>query len=157
MDMVIQKSTELGVTTITPILTERTEVKLKGERVQKKLQHWHQITISACEQSGRTTLPELHSPRPVDQWLQHSDGELRFVLHHRGVEGLNTAAAPASVDLLIGPEGGLTPEEIDAASGHGFESLTLGPRVLRTETAPLAAIAILQARWGDMNPSGKAD
>jgi len=125
--------------------------------VQKKLQHWRQITISACEQSGRTKLPELHSPRQVDQWLQHSDGELRFVLHHRGAAGLNTAAAPASVDLLIGPEGGLTPEEIDAASGHGFQSLTLGPRVLRTETAPLAAIAILQARWGDMNPSGKAD
>ena len=157
MDMVIQKSTELGVTTITPILTERTEVKLKGEREQKKLQHWRQITISACEQSGRNILPELHSPRPVGQWLQDRDGEQRFVLHHRGAEGLNTATAPTSVDLLIGPEGGLTPDEIDAAAGHGFQPLTLGPRVLRTETAPLAAIAILQARWGDMNPSRNAD
>lgn len=157
MDMVIQKSTELGVTAITPILSERTEVKLKGDREQKKLQHWRQIIISACEQSGRNTLPDLHSPRPVSEWLEHSTGQQRFVLHHRGAEGLNTEAAPASVDLLIGPEGGLTPDEIDAAAGHSFQPLTLGPRVLRTETAPLAAIAILQARWGDMNPCGEAD
>lgn len=154
MDTVIQKSTELGVAAITPIISERTEVRLKGERQKKKLLHWRQIIVSACEQCGRNTLPALHTPRLVEEWLDQSDAQLRFVLHHRGDKGLNPEVHPSSVDLLIGPEGGLSEEEIATAQKKGFQPLTLGPRVLRTETAPLATIAILQAHWGDMNPGG---
>jgi 16S rRNA (uracil1498-N3)-methyltransferase len=157
MDTVIQKSTELGVAAITPIISERTEVRLKGDREKKKLQHWQQVIVSACEQCGRNTLPALHAPCPVDQWLERSNAQLRFVLHHRGDTGLNQDVPATSVDLLIGPEGGLSEDEIASAQGKGFQPLTLGPRVLRTETAPLAAIAILQAHWGDLNSAGSGD
>ncbi|MEP1596081.1 MAG: 16S rRNA (uracil(1498)-N(3))-methyltransferase [Halieaceae bacterium] len=157
MDTVIQKSTELGVQAITPIISERTEVRLKGDREKKKLQHWQQVIVSACEQCGRNTLPELHPPSPVGQWLESSDSQLRFVLHHRGNKGLNADAQASSIDLLIGPEGGLSEAEIGSAQDRGFQPLTLGPRILSTETAPLAAVAILQAQWGDMNAGGTGD
>lgn len=157
MDTVIQKSTELGVQAITPIISDRTEVRLKGDREKKKLQHWQQVIVSACEQCGRNTLPALHTPCAVGKWLESSRAQLRFVLHHRGNKGLHTEAQASSVDLLIGPEGGLSEEEIDDALDRGFQPLTLGPRILRTETAPLAAIAILQAQWGDMNTGGTGD
>ncbi|MBA6413552.1 16S rRNA (uracil(1498)-N(3))-methyltransferase [Parahaliea sp. F7430] len=152
MDWVLQKATELGVTRVVPLFTERTEVKLKGERAQKKQQHWQQVIISACEQCGRNRLPALELPTDVNQWLQHCQAERRFVLHHRGTAADSGCPAPTSVALAVGPEGGLSAVEIEAAQALGFEPLTLGPRVLRTETAPLAAIAILQARWGDMSP-----
>ncbi|QIB65524.1 16S rRNA (uracil(1498)-N(3))-methyltransferase [Kineobactrum salinum] len=153
MDWVVQKATELGVAAITPLFTGRTEVRLQGERQSRKRQHWQQVAISACEQSGRATLPRLSEPALLAQWLQLGGADRRFVLHHRatGAAGINTAAAaPRSVSLLVGPEGGLDEAEIQAAEAAGFEALALGPRVLRTETAPLAALAILQARWGDM-------
>ena len=150
MDWVIQKATELGATSITPLFTERTEVKLKGERAEKKLQHWRQVAISACEQCGRNRLPEITDLSEPGSWLAGTTAELKFVLHHRAGEPASETGTPASVALLVGPEGGLSDAEILAAEQAGYQSLALGPRVLRTETAPLAAIAILQARWGDM-------
>ncbi|MCB1676186.1 MAG: 16S rRNA (uracil(1498)-N(3))-methyltransferase [Halioglobus sp.] len=154
MDWVVQKTTELGVTDLTPLFTKRTEVKLDGERRGKKIRHWQQVAVSACEQCGRNRLPAIHSPRPLGDWLAATGAERRFVLHHRAASSAGAGAGeqPASVALLIGPEGGLSGAEILAAEQAGFQSLQLGPRVLRTETAPLAAIAILQARWGDMAP-----
>lgn len=150
MDWVVQKATELGVSCIAPLVSERTEVKLGAERGEKKLRHWQQIATSACEQCGRNRLPQILSPQSLAGWLQDVQADLRLVLHHTAVTRDPGPAPPRSVALLVGPEGGLSEEEIRAAEGAGFASLQLGPRVLRTETAPLAAIAILQARWGDM-------
>ena len=150
MDWIIQKATELGVSAITPLRSERSEVKLKGERAEKKLRHWQQIAISACEQSGRNTLPQLGSLTQLSDWAGNVDAKTKYVLHHRASATAEISETPSSIALLIGPEGGLTEAEIASSEQAGFTALALGPRVLRTETAPLAAIAILQARWGDM-------
>jgi 16S rRNA (uracil1498-N3)-methyltransferase len=150
MDWVVQKATELGVSSIAPLVSERTEVKLGAERGEKKLRHWQQIAVSACEQCGRNRLPEVLPPQPLQHWLQAVQADVRLVLHHSASNRDPGSSAPASIALLVGPEGGLSAEEIRAAEAAGFAALQLGPRVLRTETAPLAAIAILQSRWGDM-------
>lgn len=150
MDWVVQKATELGVASITPLLAERTEFKLKGDRQEKKLQHWRQVIVSACEQCGRNVLPPLAAPVTPTQWLTSVSADIRLVLHHRSKGGLPAAQSIGSAALLVGPEGGLTPEEIASAEHHGCQSMALGPRVLRTETAPVAAIAILQSLHGDM-------
>lgn len=150
MDWVVQKATELGVSCIAPLLSERTEVKLGAERGEKKLRHWQQIATSACEQCGRNRLPQILAPQAITGWLGGVQADLRLVLHHAAGNTDPGSSPPRSIALLIGPEGGLSPEEIEAAEQAGFAALQLGPRVLRTETAPLAAIAILQARWGDM-------
>ena len=149
MDWVLQKATELGVTKITPLITERTEVKLTGERADKKMEHWQQIIISACEQCQRNLLPELSEPQNYSDWISQCDTELKFVLHHRDSKGLPKNETAKSVALLIGPEGGLDEDEIAEAIVNGFSPLTLGPRVLRTETAPVAAITLVQYLWGD--------
>lgn len=149
MDWVLQKATELGVTKITPLMTERTEVKLGGERADKKMEHWQQILISACEQCQRNILPELSEPQYFSDWVGKCDAELKFVLHHRDNQGLPQDKTTHSVALLIGPEGGLDDDEIAQAIAQGFSPLTLGPRVLRTETAPVAAISLVQYLWGD--------
>ena len=151
MDWVVQKCTELGVASISPLFSERCEVKLKAERAEKKHRHWQQVAISACEQSGRNRVPAITAPGQLSAWTESAEAELKLVLHHRTKEHPLEATSPASVALLIGPEGGLTQEEIGMAQQRGFAAMALGPRVLRTETAPLAACAILQARWGDMN------
>ncbi|TDG15667.1 16S rRNA (uracil(1498)-N(3))-methyltransferase [Seongchinamella unica] len=150
IDWVIQKATELGASQITILLTERTEVKLRGERAAKKSTHWQQVAISACEQCGRNRIPRLEALVSLDAWLQATQAERKLVLHHRALNDEGADAAPVSVALLIGPEGGLSDREIRLAESAGYQSLRLGPRVLRTETAPLAAIALLQGRWGDM-------
>lgn len=150
MDWVLQKATELGVTKITPLITERTEVKLGGERADKKVGHWQQILVSACEQCQRNLLPVLSEPMAFSDWVAQCDAELKFVLHHRDSKGLPADVTPKSLALLVGPEGGLTEDEIGQAVGLGFEPLTLGPRVLRTETAPVAAISLVQYLWGDL-------
>jgi 16S rRNA (uracil1498-N3)-methyltransferase len=149
MEWVIQKATELGVTAIIPLYSERCEIKLKGERAQKKWQQWQQISIGACEQSQRNRLPHIHLPTALDDWLAQCQAEQKYVLHHRTEQQLNAAEKPDSVALLIGPEGGLSEAEIAKAEQQGFKALCLGPRVLRTETAPLAAISIMQFLWGD--------
>ena len=153
MDWIVQKATELGVTEITPLFSERTEVKLNGERLEKKLRHWQQVSISACEQCQRNKLPTINNARTLDQWLSQADGDsdhLKLVLHHRSDKTLAQHQTPKSVCLLVGPEGGLSDTEISRAIDKGFAPLTLGPRVMRTETAPLASISIMQSLWGDM-------
>lgn len=149
MDWVLQKATELGINTITPLFTERTEVKLTADRLKKRLDHWQQVIISACEQCQRNRIPEIHAPQRVQDFISSCQSDLKFVLHHRSEKQLASYTAPKSVSLLIGPEGGLTDEEITHASQHSFHELTLGPRVLRTETAPVVALAVLQSHWGD--------
>lgn len=150
MDWVLQKATELGVTKITPLITERTEVKLGGERADKKINHWQQTIISACEQCQRNLLPELCEPVLLQNWLSNCNANMKFVLHHRDNKGLPKREGTSSIALLIGPEGGLSDDEITQAIASNFSPLTLGPRVLRTETAPVAAISIVQHLWGDL-------
>lgn len=151
MDWVLQKATELGVTRITPLFTERTEVKLRGERLEKKMAHWRQIAISACEQCQRNVLPIIDDACSLSEFYRgHNDG-LKLILHHRSQQSLKQMPVPRAVTLLIGPEGGLTEVEIDAAlQQHQYQPLTLGPRVLRTETAPIAALTAVQLQWGDL-------
>ncbi len=151
MDWVVQKAVELGVAAIRPLVTERTEVRLSGERRVKKLDHWRQIAIAACEQCGRNRLPAIDAPQLLADWLPGAAG-LRLVLAPEATAALARVEveAPDAITLLIGPEGGLAAAEIDAAIAAGFRAVGLGPRVLRTETAPLAALAICQARWGDL-------
>lgn len=151
MDWIVQKATELGVARIAPLYSERVELKLQGERAEKKLEHWRGVAIAACEQCGRNRLPEITDVQPLATWLEQTTAERKFVLHHRSTAVLDAAVRPASVALLIGPEGGLSETEIAAAERHDFASLRLGPRVLRTETAPLAAIGVLQYVWGDFS------
>lgn len=151
MDWIVQKATELGVHSLSPLLTERTEVKLKGDRADKKRLHWQQITIAACEQCGRNRLPQINPLQSLSQWLGATEADRKYVLHHRALGDVRHTEPPASIALLIGPEGGLSPAEITQSEQSGYQSLKLGPRIMRTETAPLAAIAILQAQWGDIH------
>ena len=149
-EWVLQKAAELGVSDIYPLVTERTEVKLKGEREEKKLGRWQQVIISACEQCGRNRLPNLHPTQSLADW-QNIQADLRLVLHHRSAMSIAQLRElkPSSVAMAIGPEGGLSAAEIQQLHQQEFRNLTLGPRVLRTETAPLTALSIFQALWGD--------
>ncbi|AIR88386.1 16S rRNA (uracil(1498)-N(3))-methyltransferase [Pseudomonas cremoricolorata] len=148
MDWAIQKATELGVTAITPIVSERCEVRLKDERADKRLAHWRQVAISACEQCGRSTLPQINPPQTLAEWLGSTEADLKLVLHPVAAP-LTSHAKPARLAFLIGPEGGLSDAEVDQASAAGFHPARLGPRVLRTETAPVVALAVAQQLWGD--------
>ncbi|MEJ2532794.1 MAG: 16S rRNA (uracil(1498)-N(3))-methyltransferase [Halioglobus sp.] len=150
MDWIVQKATELGVSTISPLTSERTEVRLQGERAVKKQRHWREVAISACEQCGRNRVPGIQPLSSLADWIDSVSAERKFVLHHRAGPPGRAQGDPSSVALLVGPEGGLSAAEIDSAGRCQFAALQLGPRVMRTETAPLAAIAILQSRWGDM-------
>ena len=149
MDYAIQKATEAGVSSIIPLLTERCEVKLKGERVDNRVSHWSRIAVSACEQSGRCVVPVIETPVLLSEWVARARVGVSFVLDHHGTQGYPVASNPEAVTLLIGPEGGLSDEEVKAAQGNGFRPVRLGPRVLRTETAPVIAIAIAHQLWGD--------
>ncbi|WP_417581263.1 16S rRNA (uracil(1498)-N(3))-methyltransferase [Nitrincola sp.] len=150
MDYAVQKATEMGCHTLTPLFTERCEVKLTAERQDKRQRHWQQIAISACEQSLRNRLPEIATPQPLQTWLETCQAEVKLVLHHHSATALTNMPPPTSVALLIGPEGGLTETEVAQAIAQGFQPLALGPRVMRTETAPVAACAVLQYLWGDL-------
>lgn len=151
MDWVIQKATELGVTRITPLQSERVEVRLHGEREEKKVSHWRAIAIAACEQCQRNRIPVVDNVQPLSTWVTATQADAKLVLHHRSSTTLmDHASTPQSVALLIGPEGGLSETEIALAERSEFKSLRLGPRVLRTETAPLAALSVLQFLWGDL-------
>lgn len=149
-DWVLQKATELGVTRIVPLLTERTEVKLNTDRLLKRQQQWQKIIVSACEQCQRNTLPDIVPPIALAPYLTQCQTHYRFVLHHRAATPLKDLPPPTSTTLLIGPEGGLNDDEINLAEQHQFQPLQLGPRVLRTETAPIAALSIIQSLWGDL-------
>ncbi|WDH22494.1 16S rRNA (uracil(1498)-N(3))-methyltransferase [Pseudomonas chlororaphis] len=148
MDWAIQKATELGVNEITPIFSERCEVRLKDERADKRLAHWRQVAVSACEQCGRSRVPVIHPPVLLADWIKQTQADLKLVLHPVA-EPLVSHAKPATLAFLIGPEGGLSDAEVDQAQGAGFLPARLGPRVLRTETAPVVALAVAQQLWGD--------
>lgn len=148
MDWAIQKATELGVAEITPLFTERCEVRLNDERMQKRLEHWQQIAISACEQCGRSKVPVIHAPQSLKDWQASIEADLKLLLHPVA-QPLTEHATPSTLAFLIGPEGGLTEKEVAQASAHGFQPARLGPRVLRTETAPVVALSVAQQLWGD--------
>lgn len=151
MDYAVQKAVEMGATRIVPLSTERCDVRLKGDREDKRLRHWQSVAISAAEQCGRARVPDILPVMTVDQWLEHSrDCDLRLVLHHRTKQSLQSMNTPSRVALMIGPEGGLSADEIALAEKEGFLPVALGPRVLRTETAPVASIALCQWLWGDI-------
>jgi 16S rRNA (uracil1498-N3)-methyltransferase len=152
MDWVIQKASELGVAEIQPLDTERSVAKLSAERTAKRIEHWQQVAISACEQCGRNLLPQIHAPLDIMVWLQQMKGmpNAKYILLPEGAASLTTQAKPqGKVVLLIGAEGGFTQAESDAALQCGFNSIRMGARVLRTETAAVAALAALQTLWGD--------
>lgn len=148
MDWAIQKATELGVSEITPIVSERCEVRLKDERAEKRQAHWQQVAVSACEQCGRSVVPVIHSPVPLADWLKRIEADLKLVLHPVA-EPLTRHEKPGTLAFLIGPEGGLNDNEVDQAKDAGFHAARLGPRVLRTETAPVVALSVAQQLWGD--------
>jgi 16S rRNA (uracil1498-N3)-methyltransferase len=151
MDYTIQKAVELGVEEITPLLTERCGVQLSGERWEKRLQHWQNVAIAACEQCGRNMLPKINAPQLLMNWLSKTSADLKLVLHPHVDQQLSSSKQnPGSVCLLIGPEGGFSDSEIRLANQQGFVNLQIGPRVLRTETAAVAVLAILQSHFGDM-------
>jgi 16S rRNA (uracil1498-N3)-methyltransferase len=148
MDWAIQKSTELGVNVIAPLFTEHCEVRLNDERRGKRVEHWRQIAISACEQSGRVRVPEIAEPQPLDAWLRSKPAELCLTLDRDEAGALGGERPKGGVALLIGPEGGLSANELALARAAGFRGISLGKRTLRTETAPVVALSILQHLWG---------
>ncbi|GAL32513.1 ribosomal RNA small subunit methyltransferase E [Vibrio maritimus] len=151
MEFTIQKSVELGVNTITPLISERCGVKLDAKRFEKKLQQWQKIAISACEQCGRNTIPVIRPIMSLEEWCAEPSDALKLNLHPRAKYSINTLPEPVQkVRLLIGPEGGLSAQEIEMTEQYQFEETLLGPRVLRTETAALTAITALQVRFGDL-------
>lgn len=156
MDWVMQKATELGVTSIQPLFSERCDVKLDATRLNKKLDHWKSVIVSACEQSDRVSLPNIHEPIDLKDYLNRKEvqaADLRLVFHPGG-QSLSQIAkshkAPESVVMVIGPEGGFEDSEAAGAANRGFLITGLGARILRTETAPVAALAIAQYSWGDL-------
>ena len=152
MDLILQKATELGVATIVPVSGERTEVRLDADRAEKRLAHWRSVVESACEQSGRTRVPSVAAPAGLEAASRTLAEGLRLVLDPQGGHRLEDLVAPAdgSACIAIGPEGGWSPRDRATLQAAGFTGLRLGPRVLRTETAGLAAIAALLARFGDL-------
>ncbi|MDD5383984.1 MAG: 16S rRNA (uracil(1498)-N(3))-methyltransferase [Gallionella sp.] len=158
MDWVIQKATELGVTEIQPLDTERSVARLSAERAEKRLEHWRQVTISACEQCGRNVLPTIHAPLDIMAWLQQmkelpqESSAAKFILLPQGATSLHSQEKPqGQVVLLVGAEGGFTQAESESALHCGFTAIRMGTRVLRTETAAVAGLAALQTLWGDFS------
>lgn len=150
MDFTLQKSVELGVRAICPIISERCVVRLSGERADKRVQRWQDIAIAACEQSGRSIVPTVLPIVSFSDYLRQMPPELHLMMSLRRATTLrDIAPAPQSLRLMIGPEGGWTPAEEQAALEAGVQTITLGKRVLRTETASLAAMAAMQTLWGD--------
>jgi 16S rRNA (uracil1498-N3)-methyltransferase len=154
MDWIVQKATELGVSEIYPLQTERSVAKLQGVRAEKRTEHWQSVAIAACEQCGRNDLPLIHPPQPLVGWVQsrRQVQESQFIFLPGGATQLNSQAKPiGGVALLIGPEGGFSADEASIAQQMNFLPILLGPRVLRTETAALAGLSALQTLWGDFN------
>jgi len=149
MDFAIQKSIELGVTSITPVITERTAVNLNDDRGLKKTKHWTAISISACEQSGRSFLPKINPICHFNDAINQPNGDAKILLDPLSKNSIHTLSATNNIYILIGPEGGLSDIEIIQAKNKQFNGVKLGPRVLRTETAALAAITSAQLLWGD--------
>lgn len=156
MDLTVQKAVELGVARIVPVLSRRSVVRLEGERAARRVEHWRGVAASACEQCGRNRVPAVDELAALERWLERppETGVRRLMLAPGAATTLAALPAPAAgerIELLIGAEGGLAPEEMRAAALAGFVAIRLGPRVLRTETAGLAALAALQCLWGDFS------
>ncbi len=151
MDYTVQKAVELGVAAIQPLTMARSVVRLAGARAERRTAHWQSVAVAACEQCGRNILPIMHPLQTLTDWLAAPAGEaLRILLSPHAGRNLRDLSCPATkVMLLAGPEGGFVPEEERLATSAGFVPLRLGPRVLRTETAAVAALAAMQALWGD--------
>ena len=154
MDITLQKAVELGVAAIQPLATERSVVKLKEERAQRRMEHWQNLVISACEQCGRNRVPEVLPLLDLPDWLAQVEmpapaGEARLLLSPGAAQSLRERAPVTHLTLLVGPEGGLSPVETQLAQSRGFMPVRLGPRILRTETAALATLSAIQALWGD--------
>ena len=150
MDLALQKATELGVVGIQPVTCERVGVKLDQKKRAQRLGHWQGVVISACEQSGRATVPEVSPPTSLQAWLQEGGASLRLVLDPQAAQPLSAVQPPdGAVAIVVGPEGGFSEREIEALQAAGVRPVSLGPRVLRTETAGPAAIAVLQTISGD--------
>ena len=153
MDLILQKAVELGVSTIQPLWTQRSQTHLKGSRLEKRFNHWQGIVISACEQCGRATIPQLATAMNYSDWMnKQKPGGLSLLLQPNSKTGLGTLKRPdEEIQVLIGPEGGLNPDEEALAKAAGFTGVSLGQRILRTETATLATLAGIQTLWGDFN------
>lgn len=150
MDYALQKAVELGVSEITPLFSQRCEVKLKGARLEKKLDQWRHLLISACEQCGMNIIPTINPPQPLLQWAEAAEADKKWILHTEDLPGNPfTAEAPSSLCFAVGPEGGFADEEVEQAKDLGFDCITLGPRVWRTETAPVVLLSLIQLSWGD--------
>lgn len=150
MDYTIQKAVELGVRRIVPLLSGRSVVKLDHDRWNQRSRHWHSVIISACEQCQRNRLPELMPVQRLNDWVLKINGPALW-LAPEAQNTLRCLPRPSAVTVLIGPEGGLTPEETERIGREGLIPVRLGPRVLRTETAGIAALAAMQALWGDFS------
>lgn len=151
MDYSLQKATELGVFCIQPVISSRVEVRLDEKRLAKRLLHWQGVVISACEQSGRATVPEIKTPLSLDQWIAAIDGSPQLVLDPVTVTKISSFVITGdTVSILVGPEGGFTDDEMERVRAGGATAVSFGPRILRTETAGPAAIAVLQSIAGDI-------
>jgi 16S rRNA (uracil1498-N3)-methyltransferase len=151
MDWVIQKAVELGVAWIQPLVCERSVVRLSGERAARREAHWRRVAVAACEQSGRTRIPEVRPTLGFQSWIAAPGAVARWLLEPSGVPISSKRAPEEAFELLVGPEGGLSERERDLAIAQGCEPVALGPRILRTETAPIAALAAIHALWGDFS------
>jgi len=149
MDYTIQKATELGITTITPLFSEHCNVQLGLDRLRKRIEHWQITAITACEQCGRCLIPKIFPAQNLNDWLHSPLSLTRIMLNNCGIHSLKNIKLEQEITLLVGPEGGFSSEEITIAQKNNFISIKLGPRILRTETAALAAISALQILEGD--------
>ena len=153
MDMTVQKAVELGVSHIVPVSSRRSVVRLDGERALRRVEHWRGVAVAACEQCGRNRVPDVSMLQGLDRWFGKAPEQdvLRLMLAPGAAQSLDSIVPVqgAKIDLLIGAEGGLAPDELAMATAAGFTSVRLGPRILRTETAGLAALAAIQCLWGD--------
>lgn len=152
MDFALQKAVELGVNTIQPLITQRSVVRIGKEQVDKKLQHWEGIVVAACEQSGRIRMPDVQVPLTLERWLETPFVGTRIILAPGDFPRINALPSdlPTPIALLIGPEGGFTDAEVETCVQAGVMPVSLGPRILRAETASSAALALLQHRFGDL-------
>ncbi len=151
MELVVQKAVELGVYRITPLITERAVMKLDAQRQAKKLEQWQSIAVAACEQCGRNVVPIIDAPLVLNEFIRTIQTSMRWILHTEGNKRWRDYPLPCGeVTLLIGPEGGFSESEVQMATMHHFLPLSLGPRILRTETAAISALSLLQAVGGDL-------
>ncbi len=152
MDYAIQKAVELGVTKITPLFSQHCVIKLDEKRIQNRLRHWHAVIISASEQCGRNQLAQLQTPTDFFRWIEMDNNGVDLILAPQASQVLKRIQpAPQQLRLAIGPEGGFSDEEIGTAISGSFTAISLGPRILRTETAVVAGLSALQTLWGDLN------